>query len=250
MKHYIRQVQQKRKNAKKTSKIDTNEPYSPRNPENQIHKGDRNAYLDALRKGLSVKSYYDSRDVDAMSNIIDNALEQKYITERQADIFRKRLDKISTEAKAPSKEELEKEAKDEEGFKEKTGFGEKTVENLKKSEIGKNDLEEERDEIIQNAEELGKEIKEKFGGKEEDDLTSEEKKEYKALQQKIQSLSKRTAEVQMQLSNYTKEEVDINEAHTVLDEDWFYKDGKIGLLEESLSDDEKKILGFKVDGKC
>ena len=245
---YIGQVEEKRKAAKARGLIDTTDGFSPRNSLEPLKEGDRKAYIATIKQGLSVKSYDDTRDVTAMREILNTAVEKGFIKQNQHDIFVKRLDKIKQGAKEPSKETIEAEKEAKEQAKEETGLGSKTISNKEAAEVSRKDYQEEIDEIKAS---LGLFPESKEGQEftrilsiEENNRTPEDKKELKIIQDKLESIKGRYQEVQSILGNFTQHEADINEAHSATDEDWFYEGATEYNVEEAFTKEEKDMLGI------
>ncbi len=210
-----------------------------------LYKGNKKLTLDTLKKGLSKKEYGDIRDVRAMENLVNSALKQDFITERQHEIFHKRLKKIGDKAVEPTKAELKEEAEADEKMGKNTGFGKKTMENLKSEEVSKPDLEEETKELIANYNEIiSSDEYKRVQDIAEEERSKEDSKAFEESKKKIDSIKSRLKEIRDASANFSQHETDMNDAYTPMEEEWFYKEAQVYNVENAFTDLEKEILGI------
>ncbi len=248
VKKYIESVIKKREKAKEGAKIDSGGTYSPRNRNETLYKGNKKLTLDTLRDGLRKREYTDSRDVDAMGRLIDSALEQKFITEDQGKIFKKRLDKIGSKAKAPDDKQLQQEAEEDAKYQEKTGFGEKTMENKASEEVTREDLVDELKELNKS----GRAILDSEEGIEfkrileipKENRTEEEIVSLEKTAKKLENIDKRKIKINEDGQNFTQHENEMNDAHSPMDTDWTYDKVETLNLNEAFTPKEQKALGI------
>ena len=245
IKRLVDLVINKRKKVKELSKFDTTDDFSPRNQPTTLYKGDKQKTLDILRKGLSKKEYTDKRDVDAMKNIINSALEQDFITEAQHETFHARIKKIGSGLKALTDKQLKEEADADTKHEEETGLGKKTRENLSKEEVSKADIDEELKELNDKGRELFEnEEYARIRKISKEDRTEEDNKFFDKTSKKITEVKARLNELQEARSNFSQHETDMNDAYTVMEEEWFYKNAEVYNLENAFTKEEKTILGI------
>jgi len=238
---YIKETQKAREDAKKKIKLDQNKYVSPR--DNEFAKGNKRKTINAIKEALQVKELVDTRDVEAVDKLIDSALEQGFITENQRDILKRRLEKVGSNAKAPTEEQLKKEEEAKQKKTEETGMPKESQSDI--IERTPENIKEEHAAIVRELKKISSEV-DLLNSKEE--KTKEDEAAIEKLRQKVNKLVSRSQKLSSMYLDYTQHEMEMNEKYGPFEniKDSIFKnaveyDTKV---ENIFTEEEKKILNL------
>ena len=182
VKKYIKELQAKRKKASKDVGIDNK--YFDSIKDLEVEKGNRGKTKTVISQLVKSKEIIDTRVRDAAYELLNSALEQKIITDKQHILFSKRVKKISENAQEPTIDELAAEKK----ANEENDVGSVEAENKNKIEVDIKDIAEQANEQASTAIKIDSEIK---ALESKNSRTPEEEAELKKLKSKFEKLNKR-----------------------------------------------------------
>lgn len=201
-------------------------------------------YLMHIKNILAAKKITDKRDVKATKRLIKSAKDKGFLTERQAEVFLRRLDKIGSEAKSPDEKVISAEKDKKKVQNEKYDIGKKERKIINKNEVSEDDIDaaiEELTEKYKNAIEEDNKIVDTLNEIEKEERTEEQLKESDDSKAKLESLSGRMNQLTTRKYQFSDHEAKLNERYSSLDG---YLDGVKEVSLDELTEEESDILNL------